>query len=621
MLKKVLFQPVFPFLVLLSLLSSGVLFSAKCFSKPESVQDLRYGVVLYHFYQQSYFNALTELMAAQQLAELPNHAENAELLQGGMSLSYGLDGMAEDIFTRILSEPVEGIDRTTAWFYLAKLEYQRGDTERAKSALEKIEGQTSGILAEQADYMKARILLASGDVDAANQRIAQLPITSVWLPYYYYNLGVVETARGDWQAGINAFKQLQQLPITNTEEKALRDRAYTASGFAYMAGGELDKARKDFSQVRIDSPLVDRALLGYGWAAAQQNDYQAALSPWRQLSEHSLLYPSVQESLLAIPYAYETLGSPVNALHEYQKAVQLYQREISRIDSAITVFNTDNLDQLFDFSALDIDEWLVGGEILPINEQAPYLAQLIASHKFQQAIKNLRDLTRMARYLQQASQRLEVLTAVDLEQQQLWQAVISDTELQSFQRRQAALLATRTELAAELAEAVSENTGERLASEEQKSLAALLNRAEKRLDRLGAVGEEVIGQRARIGLYRGMLAWDNNESYADGIWQHKKQLKEVVELNEQSQLALQQVEQAIGNRQQSAFTPRIKMTADRVARYQSRVNTTLAASELNIRSLAIAELENQQRRLTHYLAQAKLAIARLYDRGSIEVIQ
>jgi ribosomal protein S17 len=605
----------------LLLLVMFLLASSQSFCSKQSVQDLRYGVTLYHFYQQHYFDALTELMAAQELQQLPNHSINAELLKGGMSLSYGLDRSSEEIFTRLLAEPIDGVDRNKAWFYLGKLEYQRGDFVRANTSLKKIAGEVDPRLLEEATYLKARLLLNNNDIAGASQQIAELSAESIWLPYYYYNLGVVQTTAGNPTAGVAAFKALETLTIDNAEEKALRDRAYTASGFANIEGGDLEQAKQDFSKVRIDSPLVDRALLGYGWALAQQRNYRAALSPWQQLSEHSLLYPSVQESLLAIPFAYETLGSPANALIKYQQAAVAYEGEIQRLDSAIDVFHQQAMEQLFNLSSSANDEWLVGGEILPINKQAPYLAQLIASHSFQQAIKDLRDLNRMSRYLRQARERLAVLNTVDIEQQELWQQVVDQSKMKSLYKRQQDLSVHYETMKKQLAQAVTENNGRRLSDDSQWALWTKLERAEKRIPTLASAGEDVSLAKTQLAVYRGMLLWADNESFPDKLWQHKKQLRSVGQLGDETALALQRVEQVIINRQQSEFSPRIAAQVVRLDEYQARVDRSLAQAETGIRTLAVSELEQQQQRLSYYLSQAKLAIARLYDRGSIEAMQ
>ena len=48
------------------------------------VQSLDYGVALFHFYQQDYFDSISELMVGQQQQRLGPHAQGAELLRGGV---------------------------------------------------------------------------------------------------------------------------------------------------------------------------------------------------------------------------------------------------------------------------------------------------------------------------------------------------------------------------------------------------------------------------------------------------------------------------------------------------------------------------------------------------------
>ncbi len=55
----------------------------------EPVKDLSYGDALFEFYRGDYFASATKLLVAQQQDTLEHHADAAELLLGGLYLSYG----------------------------------------------------------------------------------------------------------------------------------------------------------------------------------------------------------------------------------------------------------------------------------------------------------------------------------------------------------------------------------------------------------------------------------------------------------------------------------------------------------------------------------------------------
>ncbi|RFA30929.1 hypothetical protein CAI21_02835 [Alkalilimnicola ehrlichii] len=79
---------------------------------PPRVQDLHFGTVLFDFYRQDHFAALTELMTAQQQERFDYHRNEAELLRGGLKLGYGLHDEAEGIFRRLLTRDVPPVCAT-----------------------------------------------------------------------------------------------------------------------------------------------------------------------------------------------------------------------------------------------------------------------------------------------------------------------------------------------------------------------------------------------------------------------------------------------------------------------------------------------------------------------------
>ena len=90
------------------------------------------------FIRNDYFPAIVRLLAAQEQSQLSEHAEEAELLLGGMYLSYGHHLEAADIFERLLADKVAPEIRDRTWFFLAKIWKQRGYLDKSQEALTKL---------------------------------------------------------------------------------------------------------------------------------------------------------------------------------------------------------------------------------------------------------------------------------------------------------------------------------------------------------------------------------------------------------------------------------------------------------------------------------------------------
>ena len=133
--------------------------------RPSTVQDLAYGEVLFHFYQEDYFTALTQLLVAQARDEFSYHDGEAELLLGGLYLSYGLHRHAGEIFNRLLEQSVEPSLHDRAWFFLAKIWYQRGYLEQSEQALARIGTNLPAELRQERHMLEARVLMEQGRFD------------------------------------------------------------------------------------------------------------------------------------------------------------------------------------------------------------------------------------------------------------------------------------------------------------------------------------------------------------------------------------------------------------------------------------------------------------------------
>ena len=576
----------------------------------ESVQSLRYGVSLFHLYQGDYFNALTELMVGQTRQELGPHDDNAELLRGGIALSYGMDREAEQVFLALLDESRPGVDRGRAWFYLARLAWQRGELERAARALAKA-GELPVELADEGIFLAAMLALRSGDGERAASLLETIDEASDWRFYLDYNLGAAHASLGDFPAAASRFASLEQAD-TNPELKALKDRAYTASGYAWMAAGEFERARIDFQQVRLGSPVSDRALLGFGWAAMEGGDVAAALSPWESLSRQSAVSQSVRESLLAIPYAYQQLGRDGLALMHYRSAADRLELELEGLRHVIAEFRDGDLPGVLQIEPGASEDWLVGEAMLPVSDDAPWLRQLIASHAFQASMRELRDLQRLRSHLHQSSAKLDVLAEADREQQANWAQLVEGDGRERLAQRREELASQLVSLRLRLQEAERVGDGRAFADSRRREQWQRVERATALSQRLDAPQE----QRRLLELYRGLLIWEDNEQFPDRRWRQRRELAELEATLDESTERLAALDRALANRRVSSMAPRLQQLAIRVDDQRQRVDRALGTSESALRQVAVAELTRQERAIVHSLGQARLAVARLYDNHS-----
>lgn len=582
--------------------------------KSERVRDLPYGVTLYHYYQQQYFDALTELIAAQAQQRLPHHGDEAELLRGGISLSYGLDRQARDVFDKLLEQPRDDVDRDRAWFYLGKLSWRRGEIGDSAQALGMMAPAYAGPVADEGHYLRAIQALMAGNESDASAQLQLMASPCPFKPYYFYNLGAQRAAAGRWQDAADAYSQVGDLACTDTEGRNLRDRAEAAAGFAYLAANDTVAARLAYQRVRLDSPESDRALLGYGWSYANTGDYAGALGPWQVLAERGMFSASARESQLAIPYAYEQLQQPGLALQQYQQAAVRYAVQRNTVEAITTQVEQQDLNDLFGLEALADLAWLGGEDPAPVGEHGAYLAELLAADQVQLALREYRDLTRLDRELNRARERLAVLEQVDREQREVWLDTASGGRAEALLNRRQALQAQVQQLQEQVATAVAREDARALATTEQQALWARLEQAEASAARLNKPE-----QGDKLRLMRGLMQWRDSENFAARRWHVQRELQLLIAETEQSALAEAALRDALQLRERPVYADRIASMLDRVADRQATVTTALAAAESKLRQAALDELESQRQLLARSEANALLAVARLYDEASAEV--
>ncbi|MGB7934413.1 MAG: tetratricopeptide repeat protein [Gammaproteobacteria bacterium] len=582
---------------------------------PSTVQDLQYGEVLFHYYQQDYFTSIIRLLTARAQSRLPHHADEAELLLGGLDLSYGLRDEAEDIFTRLLdADSTREEVRNRAWYYLAKVSWQRGEPKRALQALEKIDGQVPAAISADAVNLHSLALLSTGRNDEAIAVLQQSRAGKDWSPYLRYNLGVALTRAGRGTAGEAQLDTVGTQRADDEEARLLRDKANLALGYGYLQNGSAEESRRVLERVRLEGPLSNKALLGTGWADAEAGDYARALVPWTELGKRAPTDPAVQESLLAVPYAMNRMNLHGRAVQHYDTAITVFQRERERLDESIGAIDNGEL-----LAALRNRDKGAGRRVqLPgsVSETPAlrYLPELLATNKFQEGIRNYRDLVTLEGNLDAWATSIsaydEMLAArkarYALHEPDAARALHSET-LEALAQRESDLAETVRRI-----ESGDDPVGLASADETRQwnrltEIGASINRLPPS-DETRALSE----QQQRL---RGVLYWQMNADYKARLWQAKRQLAELDTLLAKARQSREDLQQTgVGvTAGFGAFDERIAAHKIQIDRLQARTARTRLAQGGEIERLAISELENQKKRLDSYLIQARFALAQTYD--------
>lgn len=371
-------------------------------------QDLKYGAVLFQYYQQNYFETLVEYAWAEEQGGIANHGTYPELLKGGVSLSYGLDEQAEDIFDRLaasnLSEPV----RNRARFYLGKMQYLRGETETAARNLNQIRGELPAAVDAEYRYLAALVNVKLGYLDAGKAVAQTIEEDSPYAPYFYFNLAIALEGQGRTADALDALNQVLELNDGSAELQRLADRARMA--LAYVYAGHEDNVNAGFQLASINTTgaYSNRGLLGASWMAINAGDFRQALAPLDVLAARSSALPEVQEAILLRPHVYERMGLEGRAAHDFIAADSRFRHVLAELGSAREALEKADVLELFvrDLNeVLDESDWFGKAPSVAVNRLSPFLVELMSDHSFQSVLKDLRDLYAIRNNLEQWKQR------------------------------------------------------------------------------------------------------------------------------------------------------------------------------------------------------------------------
>lgn len=613
-------------------------------AEPAPVRDLAYGEGLFLYFKDDYFGAITRLLAAQSRGELSHHADDAELLLGGLHLSYGQQDVAQTIFERVLDGDVSPAARDRAWFYLGKIAWRHGDPAQAERALGAVGDALPEELAAERRLLLAQIYMSQERFGEAVAQLDDWEGPRDWQAYARYNLGVALVRHGRTEDGVRLLADISGSDVVPRarwksffvpwrffrgrgghatqeygEAEALSDKANLALGYAYLQSGAAERAVAPLARVRADGPWASRAGLGRGWAHAALDQYDAALAAWRALATGDPLDAAVQEAHLAVPYALSRLepGSE-STIAGYGDAIAVFEAELARLaDSERAIADGEFLDAVLAEDDLSDMSWFWQLETLPATAQTRHLYQVLATHAFQEGLKTYRDLRFLERNLADWRTGIDAFSAMLEARERRYTERIGRLEKALADDRLARLDARAQELAARVETIAQMRDALALADEKELALWARLDRVEQRLARLPD-DATTAKARDRYRILRGMLRWQLEARYPERLWEQRKAVRA---LNEVLAEAHARRERLIVLRDEipatfEGYAQRIDALAPRIDALRARVRVALAGQGDGLRQLALAEVGERRERLHAYLTEAQFALASVYDRAA-----
>jgi len=590
--------------------------------QPVVIQAPHYGDVLFHSFQEDWFDAIVRAEAYAEQGLLGPHAGDAELLLGGMYLSFGQHERAADVFRRLLAAPsTPPAVRDGAWFYLGKTLYARGYFEESTDALRRSSGQLPASMEAERRVVLAQGLMQLGRYDEAARQLEDWSGPPDWQAFGQYNLGVALIRSGRLAQGLALLERVGTSDAPTEELRSLRDKANVAMGYANLQEGNPAAARTALERVRLNGPQSNKALLAAGWAAVAEDRFEQALVPWTALRDRDVLDSAVQESYLAVPYAYAKLTAERQAAVSFEAAIAAFDGELRRLRESMEAIRSGKLVKaLADFQEDDGSGTFRDLQSLPDMPETRYLYHLLAGHPFQEALKDYRALGFLTLNLGRLAGDLDAFDGLVQARREAFDRLVPTASARIEAIDLAGLDRQRDALRAWLERAREEGDWSLLAEGDEQRQLAMMAGVEATLD--ARPGDPALADaREKARLERGVLAWRLDAVGEERAWSTDRELRR---LDVQLALTRERLRSAraalitapVSNEQLTRriqrLRPRLAEAAGRIAAARQRQGDYLAA-------LAIEALEAQRARLAEYSAQARYGLAALYDRSPARV--
>jgi tetratricopeptide (TPR) repeat protein len=612
--------PVLQFLLAALLLPQSLLGAAAA-----PPRDLYFSEAIFWAEQGLYFDALQRLdteiaqyrgLDEPELDTLYPYVHDAEFFVGDFELSYRMHHRAGRAITAVLEGNVPEPVRNEAAYRLARIHFQKGQLDDALRAIERIDGQVPADIRNDVEYLRANIYLATARPELARPILRRLQGVKELAGFSEYNLAIAELQAERTEQALSQLEKAGSVKAADEPTRAIRDKANLVRGTMLLEAERYEEAKLALDRVRLDGPFSNQALLSAGWADTHGNRYQRAVVPWNILAKRNRTDPAVQEAMLALPYAYGELNVHGRAAVLYNRALESFGAELSRLDASIEAIRDGRfLEALVREEIRKDRDWVIRLRELPDAPETFYLMALMASHDFQTGLSNYLDLEDLRKRLLRWQTSFSAFEDIIASRRDYYDPLLPelDAQFREVDSRRRLRLEQHQILSDRLQGLLVAPRPEFLATTEERKTSLQLESLRAGLDE-GADAALI----TRIDRLQGLLTWEVKTNYHDRLTEFYGHLQDsqmaIDELTRQYD-AYVRIRQAATHSYVGYDIP-IKRMRTRVEAGLTRIDLLMARQGRMLEQVAVRELESRVRRLESYEERARYALADSYDRAT-----
>jgi len=602
-------------------------------SATQELKDLYFGEAMYCAFQGDWFDSIARLdmelgqfhgLDEPELDTLYYHINHAEFAVGDFELAYRMHHRAGRAITRVIEGNVEEEVRNEAIFRLARIYFQKDQPVNALHAIERINGDVPINIQADVAFLRAHILMANGRFDEAAGILRKLQGAKSLEGFSTYNLGIALLRDGNEQEGRQCLDRTGQIGSNDLATLAIKDKSNLVFGTKLLEEQNYEGAKQVLDRVRLSGPFSNRALLGSGWADAFEGRYDRALVPWSILVKREVTDASVQEAMLALPYAYGKLDVHSKAAVIYGNALEKFDTEIDKLGESIKCIREGHFLKALVREELKQDaNWIVKLRRLPQTPETYYLLELMASHDFQESLKNYLDLDQLHKKLDTWEGDLDAFEEIIEQRRSYYHPLLPaiDREFRRLDSQMRLRLEQRDRIEKRLKAMLVVSRPDYLATQEERVISEKIDLLERKLTAGGAVIPSHFN--TRIKRLRGVLKWNINTEYDQRFtetYTHLHDLNQEVEQLKKRYTAFVRTRQAATQSYQG-YGDVIRRQRILIGAAREKIGELMARQGHMLEVMAVNELSKRRDRLAEFQIKARFAMADSYDRATRDQTQ